>query len=76
MKYTAKEIKEILSQILWILFFAMVITFSVLLCVGLQAVVAKARQPKINYIDTTQVNVDVVYENTWGKIILVREEDL
>lgn len=35
--------------------------------------IIKAKQPNIYYIDTTQVNVDVIYRNTWGKIIIVRE---
>lgn len=71
MKYTAKEI---LSITVIIVFCLMAMAVSVCAAVKARESIEKARQPKVYQIDTTKVTV--LYENTWGKIILVKEEDL
>ena len=36
--------------------------------------IARRQQPKIYQIDTTQVQI--LYENNWGKVIYIKNEDL
>lgn len=36
--------------------------------------IAKSKQPVVYQVDTTKVHI--LYEDTWGKIIRLKEEDL
>lgn len=66
--------KEIVSIIGVTVVFLAIIAISVVAIVKTRQDILEAQQPKVYQIDTTKVQV--LYEDTWGKIILIKEEDL
>lgn len=68
---TEKEIESIIG--VTVVFLAMIVVSIMAIAKAKQAIL-EARQPKVYQIDTTKVQV--LYEDTWGKILFVKEEDL
>lgn len=66
--------KEIISIIGVTVIFLTIIAFSVMTIVKAKQAILEAQQPKVYQIDTTKIQV--LYEDTWGKILFVKEEDL
>lgn len=66
--------KEIVSIIGVTVTFLAIIAISVVAIVKTRQDILEAQQPKVYQIDTTKVQV--LYEDTWGKILFVKEEDL
>lgn len=66
------KIKDIIAYIGVIVFLLMVIAVCVCAVVKAREAIAEAKKPI--YIDSTQVQV--VYTDTWGKIFIMKEEDL
>lgn len=66
--------KEIVSIIGVTVVFLAIIAISVVAIVKTRQDILEAQQPKVYQIDTTKVQV--LYEDTWGKILFVKEEDL
>lgn len=66
--------KEIVSIIGVTVIFLAIIVISVMAIIKAKQAILEARQPKVYQIDTTKVQV--LYEDTWGKILFVKEEDL
>ena len=69
-----RETIDYLSIIGVIIVCLMVIAVCVFAITMARRDIARTKQPKVYMIDTTQV--DVIYENTWGKILFLKEEDL
>lgn len=69
-----RDTKEIVSIIGVTVIFLAIIAVSVVAIVKTRQDILEAQQPKVYQIDTTKVQV--LYEDTWGKIIFVKEEDL
>lgn len=66
--------KEIVSIIGVTVVFLAIIAISVVAIVKTRQDILEAQQPKVYRIDTTKAQV--LYEDTWGKILFVKEEDL
>lgn len=69
--------KEIVSIIDVTVVFLAIIVISVMVAMAIvkaSRTIVEARQPKVYQIDTAKVRV--LYEDTWGKILFVKEEDL
>lgn len=66
--------KEIVSIIGVTVVFLAIIAISVVAIVKTRQDILEAQQPKVYQIDTTKVQV--LYEDTWGKILFVKEEDI
>lgn len=66
--------KEIVSIIGVTVVFLAIIAISVVAIVKTRQDILEAQQPKVYRIDTAKVRV--LYEDTWGKILFVKEEDL
>jgi len=66
--------KDILGPIAAITICLMVVTVCVLAMVMATRDIQKSKQSKVYQIDTTKVQI--LYEDTWGKIFIVKEEDL
>lgn len=69
-----QDTKEIVSIIGVTVIFQAIIAISVMAVVKAKQAILEARQPKVYQIDTTKVQV--LYEDTWGKVLFVKEEDL
>lgn len=69
-----RDIKEIVSVIGVTVFLLAIIAISVMAIVKAKQGILEARQPKIYQIDTTKAQI--LYEDTWGKILFINEEDL
>ena len=69
-----RDTKEIVSIIGVTVIFLAIIAISVMAIVKAKQAIVEAQQPKVYQIDTTKVQV--LYEDTWGKILFVKEEDL
>ena len=69
-----QDTKEIVSIIGVTVIFQAIIAISVMAFVKAKQAILEARQPKVYQIDTTKVHI--LFEDTWGKIILIKEEDL
>ena len=66
--------KDILGPIASITICLMVIAVCILAMVMATRDIQKSKQPKVYQIDTTKVQI--LYENTWGKVVFIQEEDL
>lgn len=66
--------KEIVSIIGVTVIFLAIIVISVMAIIKAKQAILEARQPKVYQIDTTKVQV--LYDDTWGKILFVKEKDL
>lgn len=69
-----RDTKEIVSIIGVTVIFLAIIAISVMAIVQTRQAILEARQPKVYQIDTTKVQV--IYEDTWGKVLIIKEEDL
>lgn len=61
-----RTVKEIVSYIIWLLLASILAIFIV---AGLKS---EKQNQRPTYIDTTKVQV--LYEDTWGKILIIKEE--
>lgn len=69
-----RDTKEIVPIIGVTVIFLAIIAISVMAILEAKQAILEARQPKVYQIDTTKVQV--LYEDTWGKILFVKEKDL